>query len=160
MDSAPSRFTLLMSVLGIAVGTGNIWRFPRIVAANGGDERAGAFLVAWLMCLLTWSIPLIIAEYVMSRASRAGGLADLCERQGNVRPPWGPLWPSWRPESCSTMPWSRGGVSIILFMWPQFRFLRALLRRSRLGSTCKTVDGPLFSWPLRLLWGESWCAIN
>ena len=40
-----SRLGLIVSVLGIAVGTGNIWRFPRIVAQNGGEGGAGAFLV-------------------------------------------------------------------------------------------------------------------
>ncbi|MBT6781551.1 MAG: sodium-dependent transporter, partial [Candidatus Marinimicrobia bacterium] len=60
-----SRFTFLISALGIAVGTGNIWRFPRIVATNGGENGAGSFLVAWIMFLLLWSIPLIIAEYVL-----------------------------------------------------------------------------------------------
>ena len=39
-----SRFAFLISALGIAVGTGNIWRFPRIVASNAGDDGAGAFL--------------------------------------------------------------------------------------------------------------------
>ncbi len=67
-----SRWGLLLSVLGIAVGTGNIWRFPRIVAQNGGDDGAGAFLVAWLAFLFVWSVPLIIAEYAMGKASRTG----------------------------------------------------------------------------------------
>ena len=33
-----SRLTFLLSALGIAVGTGNIWRFPRIVASNAGED--------------------------------------------------------------------------------------------------------------------------
>ncbi len=67
-----SRFGLIISALGVAVGTGNIWRFPRIAAQNGGDEGAGAFLVAWLIFLFLWSIPLIIAEYALGRKFRAG----------------------------------------------------------------------------------------
>lgn len=69
-----SRFGLLLSVLGIAIGTGNFWRFPRIAAQNGGEEGAGAFLVAWVVFLFLWSIPLIIAEYCLGRASRQGTL--------------------------------------------------------------------------------------
>ena len=38
-----SRLGLMLSVLGVAVGTGNIWRFPRIAAQTGGDQGAGAF---------------------------------------------------------------------------------------------------------------------
>ena len=41
-----SRLALFLSVLSIAVGTGNIWRFPRIVAQNGGESGAAAFLIA------------------------------------------------------------------------------------------------------------------
>jgi len=67
-----SRWAFLLSALGIAVGTGNIWRFPRMVAQNGGDDGAGAFLVAWVIFLFLWSIPLIIAEYIMGRKSRKG----------------------------------------------------------------------------------------
>jgi NSS family neurotransmitter:Na+ symporter len=67
-----SRLGLILSVLGIAVGTGNIWRFPRIVAQNGGEGGAGAFLVAWLAFLLIWSIPLIIAEYALGQRGRMG----------------------------------------------------------------------------------------
>lgn len=67
-----SRTGLLLSALGIAVGTGNIWRFPRIAAQTGGDEGAGAFLLAWLVFLFLWSIPLIIAEYALGRKFRSG----------------------------------------------------------------------------------------
>lgn len=67
-----SRIGMLLSVLGIAVGTGNIWRFPRIAAQSSGDEGAGAFLLVWLFFLLVWSIPLIIAEYAMGQKGRMG----------------------------------------------------------------------------------------
>lgn len=75
-QSPSSRFStrlgLLLSVLGIAVGTGNIWRFPRIAASNAGGEGAGAFLLAWVIFLFAWSIPLIIAEYALGRKGRKG----------------------------------------------------------------------------------------
>lgn len=67
-----SRAGLLLSALGIAVGTGNIWRFPRIAAQSGGEEGAGALIVAWIIFLFLWSIPLIIAEYLMGRKHRKG----------------------------------------------------------------------------------------
>ncbi|MEO1022030.1 MAG: sodium-dependent transporter [Bacteroidota bacterium] len=67
-----SKIGLILSVLGIAIGTGNIWRFPRIAAQNGGEEGAGAFLIAWIIFLFIWSIPLIIAEYGMGRNGRGG----------------------------------------------------------------------------------------
>ncbi len=46
-----SRWFFLLSMIGIAVGTGNIWRFPRIAAQNGSDQGAEAFLVAWVVFL-------------------------------------------------------------------------------------------------------------
>ncbi|MBE0676587.1 MAG: sodium-dependent transporter [Bacteroidales bacterium] len=69
-----SRFGLILSAIGVAVGTGNIWRFPRIAAQNAGtgDSGAGAFLIAWVVFLFMWSIPLIIAEYAIGKKYRAG----------------------------------------------------------------------------------------
>lgn len=81
-DRFSSRLGLLLSVLGIAVGTGNIWRFPRIAAANSGDDGAGAFLLAWLACLFVWSIPLIIAEYAMGRKGRMGVVGTFAHLAG------------------------------------------------------------------------------
>jgi len=63
---------MLLSILGIAVGTGNIWRFPRIAAKTGGDDGAGSFLIAWMIFLILWSVPLIIAELAIGRKTRLG----------------------------------------------------------------------------------------
>ena len=73
---------MLLSVLGIAVGTGNIWRFPRIAAQNGGETGAGAFLLAWGVFLLIWSIPLIIAEYGIGRNGRRGVVGSFLKLAG------------------------------------------------------------------------------
>ncbi len=77
-----TRAGLLLSVIGIAVGTGNIWRFPRIAAQNGGEEGSGAFLIAWVVFLLLWSIPLIIAEYALGRKGRKGVVGTLAKIAG------------------------------------------------------------------------------
>lgn len=55
-------------MLGMAVGTGNIWRFPRIAATNGG----GSFLVAWVVFLLAWSVPLLLLEFALGKGTRRG----------------------------------------------------------------------------------------
>ncbi len=61
-----SRWGLIVSTLGIAVGTGNIWRFSRVVAQNGG----GSFLIPWVIFLLIWSLPLIISEFALGKLTR------------------------------------------------------------------------------------------
>jgi len=81
-DRFSSRLGLILSVLGIAVGTGNIWRFPRIAATNSGGEGAGAFLVAWVIFLFVWSIPLIIAEYALGRKGRRGVVGTFAKIAG------------------------------------------------------------------------------
>ncbi len=65
-----SRSATMLAMLGMAVGTGNIWRFPRIAASNGG----GSFLVAWVVFLLLWSIPLILVEFAAGKETRRGPL--------------------------------------------------------------------------------------
>jgi NSS family neurotransmitter:Na+ symporter len=67
-DRFTSHWGLILAALGMAIGTGNIWRFPRIMAANGG----GTFLLPWLLFLFTWSIPLLVLETGMGRAARRG----------------------------------------------------------------------------------------
>ncbi len=78
-----SKLGLILSVLGIAIGTGNIWRFPRIAAQNAGEEGAGAFLIAWVCFLFLWSVPLIIAEYGMGRHGRRGVIGSFVKLIGD-----------------------------------------------------------------------------
>ncbi|MEX2117577.1 MAG: sodium-dependent transporter [Bacteroidota bacterium] len=73
-----SRWGMILAVIGIAVGTGNIWRFSRIVAQNGG----GSFLIPWVIFLLIWSIPLIIAEFAIGKATRKGTVGGLAMLAG------------------------------------------------------------------------------
>ena len=73
-----SRWGMLLAMLGMAVGTGNIWRFPRIAASNGG----GSFLVAWAVFLLLWSVPLLILEFGMGKATRSGTIGSFVKMIG------------------------------------------------------------------------------
>lgn len=65
-ETFTSRWGLILAGLGMAVGTGNMWRFPRIAAQNGG----AAFLIPWIIFLFIWSIPLLITEFGMGRGTR------------------------------------------------------------------------------------------
>jgi len=73
-----SRWALILAALGMAVGTGNIWRFPRVVAQNGG----GSFLIPWLIFLFLWSIPLIIIEFAMGKETRKGTVGAFAKLLG------------------------------------------------------------------------------
>jgi neurotransmitter:Na+ symporter, NSS family len=73
-----SRWSLIIATIGIAVGTGNIWRFSRVVAQNGG----GSFLIPWVIFLLIWSVPLIIAEFAIGKSTRMGPVGALSKVAG------------------------------------------------------------------------------
>jgi neurotransmitter:Na+ symporter, NSS family len=73
-----SRWGMILAVVGIAVGTGNIWRFPRIVAQNDG----GSFLIPWVVFLFIWSIPLIIAEIGIGKKTRKGTVGAIAMMAG------------------------------------------------------------------------------
>ena len=49
-----SRFGLIAAALGMAIGAGNIWRYPRIIG-----EYGGSFIIPWMVLLFLWSIPLV-----------------------------------------------------------------------------------------------------
>lgn len=70
-----SRWVFLLAAVGSAVGLGNIWRFPYVAYDNGG----GAFLIPYLVALLTAGIPLLFLDYALGHRYR--GSAPLVFRR-------------------------------------------------------------------------------
>ncbi|WP_131104251.1 sodium-dependent transporter [Ornithinimicrobium sufpigmenti] len=57
----------ILAAIGSAVGLGNIWRFPGVAYENGG----GAFLIPYLVALLTAGIPILFLDYAIGHRYRA-----------------------------------------------------------------------------------------
>lgn len=62
-----TRFGAIAATVGSAIGLGNIWRFPYEAGTHGG----GAFMICYIACILILGLPVICAEFIMGRSSRA-----------------------------------------------------------------------------------------
>lgn len=62
-----SKLGVILASAGSAVGLGNIWRFPFETGNHGG----AAFILIYLVCVLILGIPIMIAEFLIGRRSRA-----------------------------------------------------------------------------------------
>jgi len=80
-----SQFGFLLAAVGSAVGLGNIWRFSYMAYQYGG----GAFLLPYIVALLSAGIPLLILEYATGH-ERIGS-APLAFHK--IRPRW--EWLGW-----------------------------------------------------------------
>lgn len=69
------RSAFIFAAIGSAVGLGNIWRFPAVAYDNGG----GAFILPYLVALLTAGIPLLFLDYAIGHRWR--GSAPLAWRR-------------------------------------------------------------------------------
>jgi NSS family neurotransmitter:Na+ symporter len=72
-----SRWALLFATIAMAIGAGNIWRFPRLAGQYGG-----AFLIPWFIFLLLWSIPLVLVEFSLGRKTRKGVIGSFAALMG------------------------------------------------------------------------------
>ena len=70
-----SRNYFILAAIGSAVGLGNIWRFPYVAFSEGG----GAFMVPYLVALLSAGIPLLFYDYAIGHRYR--GSAPLAMRR-------------------------------------------------------------------------------
>ncbi len=61
-----SRLGFILAASGSAVGLGAIWKFPYIAGRNGG----GAFLLAYLGCVFTLGLSLLMAEMLIGRMAK------------------------------------------------------------------------------------------
>jgi len=73
-----SRWGIIFAGLGMAVGTGNLWRFPRIVSKFGG----GAFMLIWLLFLFIWALPILIIEMSIGKKTRMGVVGSFTHLMG------------------------------------------------------------------------------
>ena len=62
------RQAFIMAAIGSAVGLGNIWRFPYATYENGG----GAFIIPYIVALLTAGIPLLFLDFAIGHRHRGG----------------------------------------------------------------------------------------
>ena len=87
----------ILAAIGSAVGLGNIWRFPGVAYENGG----GAFLIPYLVALLTAGIPVLLLDYSIGHRFR--GSAPTSFRRMS------------RPAE--TLGWFQVGVSLVITLY-------------------------------------------
>lgn len=79
-----SRLATLVTMAGLAIGLGNVWRFPYMMGQNGGS----AFLLVYAVFMMALAAPALAAEFSLGRATRSGPVAAF---QAAFGPRWGLL---------------------------------------------------------------------
>lgn len=63
-----SRLAAVITMIGVATGLGNVWRFPYMVGKFGG----AAFVLLYVLIVLAIGVPALMAEWALGRHTRRG----------------------------------------------------------------------------------------
>ena len=63
-----SKIIAVITMIGVAVGLGNVWRFPYMMGKYGGS----AFLFLYLLLTFLFAVPALLAEISLGKISRSG----------------------------------------------------------------------------------------
>ena len=63
-----SRFGALMTIVGVSIGLGHVWRFPYMVGKFGG----AAFVLFYTLVSIVIGVPALMAEFALGRHTRRG----------------------------------------------------------------------------------------
>jgi len=91
----------IISAIGSAVGLGNIWRFPGVAYENGG----GAFLIPYLVALITAGIPILFLDYAIGHRFR-GAAPTAFRRLGGPRGRW-----------LETLGWFQAAIAFVIAIY-------------------------------------------
>jgi len=149
-----ARSGFIIAAIGSAVGLGNIWRFPYVAYENGG----GAFLIPYLIALLTAGLPLLFLDYAVGH--RSNGAPPKAYKK-LFKPAESLGW--WQVCVCIIIALYYAGVltwagSYIFFsmgqIWgndPEAFFFKTFLRTSEASNFDMSFVSHLF-WPLVGVW--------
>ena len=83
-----SRLGFVLAAAGSAVGLGNIWGFPTQVASNGG----AAFVLVYIVLAFALAYPVLMAELIIGRATRANMVDALGQITGSKVGRFAGIW--------------------------------------------------------------------
>ncbi|MGQ0639662.1 MAG: sodium-dependent transporter [Gemmatimonadaceae bacterium] len=67
-ETFTSRLATVVTMIGVATGLGNIWRFPYMVGKFGG----AAFVIVYVIIVVAIGVPALMAEWALGRYTRRG----------------------------------------------------------------------------------------
>lgn len=78
LQSWGSRWGFVLAAIGMALGTGVMWRFPRIAAQYGGMP----FLIVLILSIAVWVMPVLMIESVLGKSTRMGPVSAFISTLG------------------------------------------------------------------------------
>ena len=67
-ETFATRFGSLMTIIGVAIGLGNVWRFPYMAGKFGGS----AFVLFYAVISVLIGVPALMTEFALGRHTRRG----------------------------------------------------------------------------------------